>query len=230
MASTSLAAHEGAAPREGPEGRKGGDAADAAAPQPQEFAWRDDDVVPARVQGHATPHPLQLQYWIDARFRERFALEFKDYKLYWQNGPEVHMERDRTWCEFFAESCCGGHEDAWLAEPDDKGSTGDNWKVKFFRDGTALLEENSRHYANEVNRVNKQLFFFMKKWNAERNLGNSRAVQVVVAEEPNLGNSRALSVAVALEQHQTWQCPACTLVNNASAAACSACGTRRLAQ
>ncbi len=67
MASTSLAAHEGAAPREGREGRKGGDAADAAAPQPQELARRDDVVPAARVvQGHAAPHPLQVQYWIDA--------------------------------------------------------------------------------------------------------------------------------------------------------------------
>jgi hypothetical protein len=165
-----------------------------------------------------------------ARFRERFALEFKDYKLSWTNGPVVHMERDRECAEQCFNIWCGGNNNAWCPEPDDKGSDGDNWKVKFFRDGTALLEENSRHTAIEVNRINKQLFFFMKKWNAERNLGNSRAVQVAVAEEPNLGNSRALPVAVALEQHQTWQCPACTLVNNASAAACSACGTRRLAQ
>jgi hypothetical protein len=181
MASTSLAVHEGAAPREEREGRKGGDAADAAAPQPQEFARR------GVVQGHAAPHPLQVQYWRTASFRQSFALEFKDYKLDWtDDGSVVHMQRDKPCGELcyevsntyegdFCACCCS-------AEWEDK------LKVRFFRDGTALLAEESRHGAEEVNRITSQLFSFMKKWNEERNLGSSLAVPV----------------AAALEQHRKW--------------------------
>lgn len=214
MASTSLAAHDGASSSEQRERRKVGDKDGALAPQPQEFAERVE-AVPAK---HAAAHPLELQYWLSGEFKEQFARSFPKYKLQWERN-KVHLVRANTsdWdcCGPFLTDCinCITFCDA----PGDRAPlpSEDKFVITFSRDGTGLLEDEGFHEARVINQVSKQLDALMKKWRAEHPLGAR------LAEAP---------LAVAVAQNGPWRCPACTLDNHASVVACSACGTRRPAQ
>jgi hypothetical protein len=192
---------------------QGNGVGDVLAPQPQEFEKRDDDVPAARAV-HAAPHPLQLQYWLTEKFQVRFAREFPDYKLQWVRAT-VHMDAGPgdlgSWCCYCCEEtsqdeCCYEERNA---RPDEN-----KFMVEFHRDGTAVLLEKGFHEAAKLNHMIKRLDMFMKKWRQEL------AARATLSEAP-------VAVAIAVEKQAPWSCPACTFANNASAAACSACETRR---
>jgi hypothetical protein len=187
------------------------------APQPQEFGKRDDDV-PAASAVHAAPHPLQLQYWLTEEFQVRFAREFTEYKLRWVRAT-VYMDAGPgdlgSWWLYCCQECCEGQSDNCCYEHRNARPDENKFMVEFHRDGTAVLEEKGFHEAGKLNKMIKRLDMFMKKWRQER------AGRATLAVAP---------VAVAVERQEPWPCPACTFANNASAAACSACETRRPAQ